>query len=270
MRKGELPEWDRRVCTTATVNDLDLLALRDTLQRMGVFQPDRSIDYYLSDTQSLSPFVPPLCFREPLTGVMRPRNFAMLLFGRSVQSYIPGAYSLFPVYAGPDRAEPHAERHELAGTLIDQTRRLFELLDVQPWVAFDKSDRLAPNAVNYPPQALHEAMINALAHRDYEMAEPARITVFSDRIEVLSPGSLPTGVAEKEFRLGRASPQWRNQCLAWFLNRLQLAQAEGQGIPTILRSVREEGCPPPEFRPGLPAYRRRIPDIPGSGKPGEC
>ena len=156
---------------------------------MGVFHPDKGIDEYLSDNQSLSPFVPPLCFREALTGTLRPRNFAMLLFGRNLQGHIHGAFSLFSVHPGVDRSEPHAERHELAGTLIDQARRLIELLDVQSYVAFDKTNRSAPNAVKYPPQALHEAMINALAHRDYEIVEPTRITVFSDRIEVLSPGS---------------------------------------------------------------------------------
>jgi len=248
VRKGTLEEWDRRICVTATANELDLLALRDALQRIGVFNPDRGVDEYLSESQSLSPFVPPLCVREPLTGVLRPRNFSMLLFGRNVQAHIQGAYSLFSVYPGADRSEPHAERNELPGTLIDQARRLVELLDVQSYVAFDKTDRSTPNAVKYPPRALHEAMINALAHRDYEIIEPTRITVFSDRIEVLSPGSVPTGVSVEELKHGRAPAKWRNQSLAWFLNRLQLAQAEGQGIPTILRSMREEGCPPPQFQ----------------------
>jgi ATP-dependent DNA helicase RecG len=247
VRKGVAEEWDRRGCASATVNDLDLIAFRDALQRMGVFNPDRGLDEYISETKSLSPFVPPLCVREPLTGILRPRNFAVLLFGRNVQSHIAGAYALFSVYPGTDRSEPHAERNELPGTLVEQARRLIELLDVQSYVAFDKTDRVAPNAVKYPPQALHEAMINALAHRDYEIVDPARITVFSDRIEILSPGSLPSGVSPEELRQGRASAKWRNQTLAWFLNRLQLAQAEGQGIPTILRSMREEGCPPPTF-----------------------
>lgn len=247
VRKGAVEPWDRRLCETATMNDLDLLALRDALQRMGVFHPHRGVEEYLSDTISLSPFVPPLCFRQPLTNLLRPRNFAMLLFGRNVQAHVPGGFSLFSIYPGTDRSELHAERNELAGTLIEQTRRLIELLDVQSYVAFDKTDRTAPNALKYPPRALHEAMINALAHRDYEIIEPTRVTVFSDRVEVLSPGSLPTGISSEEFRSGRAPAKWRNQSLAWFLNRLQLAQAEGQGIPTILRSMRDEGCPPPSF-----------------------
>lgn len=63
----------------------------------------------------------------------------------------------------------------------------------------------------------------------------------------MSPGSLPLGVDPVAFREGRAGPHWRNQVLAWFFNRLGLAQAEGQGIQTMLRIMRQEGCPPPAF-----------------------
>lgn len=245
VRKGALEPWDYRPCKAATVADLDLLALRDALQRMGVYSEDRGVEPYLSGDVQLSPFVPTLCVREPLTGVLRPRNFAVLLFGRELQRFMPGAYSLFSVYPGTDRSDSQAARHEIAGTLIEQARRLRDLLDIEAYTAFDKSDTTTPNVVKYPKRALYEAIGNALAHRDYELVDPTRITVFADRIEVLSPGSLPLGVDAVAFREGRAGPRWRNQTLAWFFNRLQLAQAEGQGIPTILRVMREEGCPPP-------------------------
>lgn len=247
VRKNEVEPWDRRVCATATTNDLDLVALRDALQRMNVFDPQRGIDDYLSDTRTLSPFVPPLCGRDQLTGALRPRNFAMLLFGRHTQAHVRGAYSLVSIYPGQDRSELHAERHELDGTLIEQARKTIDILGIQSFTAYDKTDESAPNALKYPRLALTEAMVNALAHRDYEMDDPTRTTIFSDRIEILSPGALPTGVKLETLQAGKASPKWRNQSLAWFLSRLQLAQAEGQGIPTIFRSMRDEGCPPPTF-----------------------
>ena len=171
----------------------------------------------------------------------------MLLFGRDPQRFIPGLISLFSIYPGRDRSDIHAERHELVGTVVEQSRRLNELLDVQSFTTFDKSNQTGPNSVKYPKRALYEATGNALAHRDYEEIDPTRVTVFEDRIEILSPGSLPFGVNVDKFRAGEAAPRWRNQALAWFFNRLQIAQAEGQGIPTILRAMREEGCPPPLF-----------------------
>jgi ATP-dependent DNA helicase RecG len=247
VRKGTLPSWDRRICFGSTVNDLDLLALRDALQRMRVFSSEKGVEAFLSDEAQISAFVPSLLVREPLTNVLRPRNFAILLFGRDPQRFIPGLVALFSVYPGRDRSDVHAERHEIAGTVVSQARRMNELLDIQSYTAFDKNDSSSPNAVKYPKRALYEAMGNALAHRDYEALDPTRVTVFENRIEIISPGSLPFGVEPAAFRSGTAHPRWRNQALAWFFSRLQLAQAEGQGIPTILRSMREEGCPPPQF-----------------------
>jgi ATP-dependent DNA helicase RecG len=245
VRKGTLEPWDRRPCNTADESDLDLLALRDALQRMSHFSSERGVEPYLSDDFPLSPFVPPLFYREPLTGALKPRNFAMLLFGRDTQKHIPGAVSIFSLYPGKDRSDTHAERHEIAGNLLEQARRLTELLNIQSHMVFDKQDTVSPNVLKYPVRALYEAVGNALAHRDYEELDPIRITVFMDRIEVASPGSLPLGVDPVEFKEGKAGPKWRNQTLAWFFSRLQLAQAEGQGIPTIFRVMREEGCPPP-------------------------
>ncbi|MEU5880836.1 ATP-binding protein [Spirillospora sp. NPDC047279] len=247
VRKGALEPWDRRPCNGATESDLDLLALREALQRMGIFSHETGVEPYLSPDVQLSAFVPPLLASEPLTGVLRPRNFAVLLFGRETQRFIPGAVTYFSIYTGGDRSDPHAERHDLAGNVLEQALRLQELLDIQSYTAFDKTDAASPNVIKYPKRALYEAMGNALAHRDYELPDPTRLTVFSDRIEVASPGALTTGIDIETLRTGTASPRWRNQSLAWFFSRMQLAQAEGQGIPTILRSMREEGCPPPTF-----------------------
>ena len=96
-------------------------------------------------------------------------------------------------------------------------------------------------------RALQEAVINAIVHRDYEVPDPIRITVFADRIEIKSAGTLHWGVDKEKFLMGKASPKWRNQSFAYLFNKLQLAQSEGQGIPTILRTMKEEGCPEPIF-----------------------
>jgi ATP-dependent DNA helicase RecG len=191
--------------------------------------------------------VPSLCHIEPLSGVVRPRNYAVLLFGREPQRFIPGAFTLYSSYPGVDRSEEVANRFELAGTLLDQARRLQELLEAEAVTLFDKANRKTPNVEKYPWRALQEAMINALAHRDYELVDPARITSFSDRIELVSPGPLPAGISLEDLRNRAVTPRWRNQALAWFLARLQLAQAEGQGIQTIRRTMKAAGCPPPSF-----------------------
>ena len=115
VRKGSVEPWDRRVCPTATERDLDLLVLRDTLNQMRVTIPEGQLEQFLSEETSLSPFIPSLCVRESLTNTLRPRNFAILLFGRTVQRFIPGAFSLFSVYPGLDRSDRHANGMRLPG-----------------------------------------------------------------------------------------------------------------------------------------------------------
>jgi len=214
---------------------------------MGMFTPERGIDPYLADGVQISPFVPSLCVAEPLTGVLRPRNYAVLLFGREPQKLVPGAFAIYSAYPGRDRTDPVAVRIEIPGTLLDQARRTQELLDSEALTIFDKTDLKSPNAQKYPRRALQEAMVNALAHRDYELFDPVRFTSYQDRIELISPGGLPYGITVTDLRRGTVTPRWRNQSLAWFLSRLQLAQAEGQGIQTIRSAMKAAGCPPPRF-----------------------
>ena len=72
-------------------------------------------------------------------------------------------------------------------------------------------------------------------------------TSFSDRVEFLSPGALPTGLTIERMRRGKVPPKWRNQTLAWIFLRLGLAQGEGQGLSTIRRELKSHGCPPPRY-----------------------
>jgi len=262
LRKQVIEPWDRRMNRTAKLEDIDLLILRDYLQQIDLWDSDKTIEQYLSYQERLASFIPPLAEKENLTSWVRPRNFALLMFGKEPTGFFPGAYSIFSIYRGKDRSEPTAERIEVVGTIVEQAQKLMALLNTESYTAFDKNHP-RPNQVKYPIRALREAVINALVHRDYESDQPTRITVFSDRIEINSVGSLPRVVDPETFKIGKASPYWRNQALAYFFNKLHLAQGEGQGIPTIIRTMLAEGCPPPIFQIGqenllciLPAHPR--------------
>jgi ATP-dependent DNA helicase RecG len=246
VRRGALEPWDRRVCSHATESDIDLLALRDTLTQLGL--GDSAPELYLSENVALSAFVPPLMAREPLTGVLRPRYFGLLLFGRNPQAFIPGAVAFFSRYAGFDRSAERGQRLELARTLIDQLRAILPIVEAEAITLFDKSNRTHPSVTKYPARALREAVVNAFVHRDYESLDPLRVTAFVDRIEVLTPGALSLGTNASELENATASPRWRNQTLAWFLARLGYAEAEGQGLRTIQTTLRDAGSPQAEYQ----------------------
>ena len=248
IKKQKIEYFDHRINGEATEKDIDFIILRNYLQDMGLFRPDKSLEDYLSDTEQIAEFIPPLFGRTKLDGVLRPRNFTLLFFGKreSIARLFLNRNTTLSIYTGRDRADQFAERHQITGNIVEQSKRVIELLNAQSYTVFDKISS-KPNQIKYPLRALQEAVVNAIVHRDYEMPEPNRITVFSDRIEIRSVGSLHWGVDKEKFVSGKASPKWRNQCFAYLFNKLQLAQSEGQGIPTILKTMKDEGCPPPIF-----------------------
>jgi predicted HTH transcriptional regulator len=264
IKKQKVEYFDKRINPNTTEADIDVLLFRDSIREMGLLFPEKLLEDYFSDKEQIAELVPPLFKRGGLDGVLRPRNFTLLLFGKkaAITANFPDAHIVLSIYKGTDRSEPTAERHILTGSIIEQAKKSVELLNTQAYTAFDKTNA-KPNQVKYPIRALQEAVINAIVHRDYEIPEPIRITVFSDRIEVMSPGSLHWGVDREKFLAGKASPKWKNQSFAYLFNKLQLAQSEGQGIPTIFRAMKEEGCPDPSFEIGsdsitcvLPAHPR--------------
>jgi predicted HTH transcriptional regulator len=262
--KREIMPFDKRANPKVNETDIDLLLFRDCMNEMKLSQPTKPLESYFSDNEQIAEFVPSLCVKKSLDGGLCLRNFALFMFGKknAITLNYPDAYISLSFYNGTDRSESTAERHLLTGSIIEQAKKTIELLNTQVYTAFDKISE-KPNQVKYPARALQEAVINAIVHRDYEIAEPIRITVFSDRIEIMSPGSLHWGIDKEKFLAGKANAKWRNQSFAYLFNKLQLAQSEGQGIPTIIRTMKEEGCPAPVFEIGtdsvtciLPAHPR--------------
>jgi predicted HTH transcriptional regulator len=246
--KNEIPPFDRRPNPNVGETDIDVLFFRACMNEMNLLQSSKPLEDYFSDKEQIAEFVPPLLARRSLDSGLCLRNFALFMFGKksSISLNFPDIHIIISVYNGIDRSESTAERHQLTGPIIEQSRRAIEILNTQAYTAFDKLST-KPNQIKYPIRALQEALINAVVHRDYEITEPIRITVFLDRIEIKSPGNLHWGVDKEKFLTGKAGPKWRNQCFAYLFNKLQLTQAEGQGIPTIIRTMKEEGCPNPMF-----------------------
>jgi predicted HTH transcriptional regulator len=248
--KQEIQPFDKRPNPNVGIEDIDAMLFRDCMTELRL-PKEKPLEDYFSDTEQIAEFVPPLLVKNKLDGTCCLRNFTLFLFGKktSYTRCFPDTYTVISIYDGIDRSEPNAVRYELTGPIVVQSRKALEILDMQIYTIFDKTN-VKPNQVKYPKRALQEALINAIVHRDYEIAEPIRITVFSDRIEIMSPGSLHWGIDKKKFLSGKAGPKWRNQSFAYLFNKLHLSQSEGQGIPTIFRTMKEEGCPEPVFELG--------------------
>ena len=100
----------------------------------------------------------------------------------------------------------------------------------------------------YPVEAIREAILNALIHRDYSIyteGTPVQVDLFADRLEIHSPGSLYGRMTVEQ--LGIARPDLRNPALAVMTETLTGAENRYSGIPTIRRAMKEYGLPEPIF-----------------------
>ena len=95
-------------------------------------------------------------------------------------------------------------------------------------------------------EALREALVNALVHRDYTISAPVRVIVFDDRLELRTPGKLPNTVTIESLRIG--VHVLRNPTLYNIFLKSGLVTDAGSGIPRIIHLIREKTGREPELR----------------------
>lgn len=97
---------------------------------------------------------------------------------------------------------------------------------------------------DYPPEAIRELIINAYAHRDWTRQNTVEVTVYSDRMEIISPGALPNGMTVEKIKAGERTP--RNNKITDIFRHYGLMEDHGMGIrrKVIPLMQRENGCEP--------------------------
>ena len=144
-------------------------------------------------------------------------------------------------FSGEDKGS-FQDRREFGGSLFQQMEELYSYLDMrnQTRATFDGLYRI--DTRDYPEDALREALLNSLVHRDYSFRASTIVSVYADRIEFVSVGGLPSGIALDDIMLGLSV--CRNPKLAAIFYRLQLIEAYGTGMPKIMRAYTESELKP--------------------------
>ena len=112
----------------------------------------------------------------------------------------------------------------------------------------DRETGIRRDKTEYPIEALREAILNAVIHRDYSIhteGTPIQIDFFTDRVEIHSPGCLYGRMSIEQ--LGIAKPDLRNPALAVMTETLTAAEHRYSGIPTMRNAMKEYGLPEPKF-----------------------
>ncbi len=123
------------------------------------------------------------------------------------------------------------DRRELSGSLLEQMEEAFNYIDRynRTRAEFSGLDRV--DMRDYPPEAIREALMNAIVHRDYSFSGATLISIFEDRMEFVTIGGLVKGITLDDVKLGVSV--LRNQHLANIFYRLRLIEAYGTGILKI-------------------------------------
>jgi len=179
-----------------------------------------------------------------------PTNAGLLFFGYDPQQHLIQSEVVCVLYRDTSGVGGYADRKIITGTiqeLIDETEAFLAQHvpvegRIEGWKRIDLPD--------YPLEALREAVVNAVIHRDYtRRGESIRVFYYADRIEVHSPGLLLPGVTVEQMRRGEVTSKLRNPILAGLLRDIPgYMERVGSGIRLMLEETKQMGLPPPQFR----------------------
>ncbi len=251
-----LMRYDTKPVPRASLQDLDLRRLEDYFRQWRKQEAPPQED--LQAWQRL------LLNCDLMEGEMEratPTVGAMLLFGRNPNRFVPQAGISAAAYPSPDKDYAALERAVLRGPLVglfSQAGQLLETGVVEQAMDFVRRNTrveafITPGGqrrdrwADYPLEAVREAVVNAIAHRDYSIAvTDIELSLYSDRLEIISPGRLPNTVTVDKMRLGYRAT--RNELVKEVLRDYAYIEATGLGIPRkIIRGMREHNGTEPDL-----------------------
>ena len=190
------------------------------------------------------------------TGVERATIAGVLLCAQSPQEWMPQATIVATHYRGQDRASGQLDAQEIVGPLPVQVADTVKFVVRNMRVAARKMPE-REDAPQYSTAAVFEAVVNAVAHRDYSMSSRRiRLSMFKNRLEIDSPGQLPNGMTIEGMDASQAT---RNEVIASVFGRIPvgdvpgsdhrryLMERRGDGVSIILEETRETAGILPEY-----------------------
>ncbi len=187
----------------------------------------------------------------------QPTAAGILLFGKNPQAFFPQSGLTFVKFLGTDpRGEDnlpgYGRREEITGPLARIIERTWQVVYDEMHVGAVVKGLEREDKTEYPRFAVREALVNAVCHRDYRMrGRRVEIRMFTDRMEVISPGGLPgfitvDNIVEEHFS--------RNPRVVAGLFQWGYIEELGLGIDRMIEEMVQIGHPPPRFKAQLHSF----------------
>ncbi|WP_419950518.1 DUF4062 domain-containing protein [Candidatus Palauibacter sp.] len=175
-------------------------------------------------------------------------NAAVLLFGRAPQRFLLSSEIKCAHFHGTEVAKPIPSYQVYKGTvfsLVDQAVD-FVLGKIALAIGTRAESVQVPVTYEIPKEVVTEAIVNAVAHRDYTDSSSVQVMLFADRLEVMNSGRLPPPLTVEKLRVPHQSLPG-NPLLAESMYLLQYIERMGTGTVDMIRRCAEAGLPEPEF-----------------------
>ena len=173
------------------------------------------------------------------------KRAAILLFGTDPRDYFFNAYAKIGKFGQND--EELLSQNVIEGNAFQLADKLIDFLETKyltKKISYNGIHRI--ETLEYPFEALREAIINAIIHKDYT-GPFIQISVFEDKLMIWNPGSLPDEITIEDLKKPHSSYP-RNPKLADIFFKGGLIEAWGRGTLRIINSCKEMGLPHPDFK----------------------
>jgi ATP-dependent DNA helicase RecG len=219
--------------TTASVDDLEHKKLREYFLTNRPNPID--IDSF-STARREQQLTTAKILTESATG-KAPTLWALLLFGTNPQEHVPHSEAIYAHYQGADVGSRLLDQKTFQGTLIEIVENATTVLEAALPVISDIVGLKREEKPAIARKVLREALVNAVCHRQYAITGPVRLLLFSDRLEVISPGAPPNGVTEENMQRGGISVP-RNYFLFQNLKNMNYVDMLGRGLEMIYKEIK--------------------------------
>ena len=240
-----------------TINDLDIEKIKGYLKIRGHddFLKNNSIENFLISSKLASK-----------NGSLKIKNATLLFFAKEPADFFSQIEIKLVQFDGtePVKIISHQLIQSDPVNSIEKSLSFFKKNLSKSIEITDKAKR--EEKFEYPIDVVREAIVNAVAHRDYFSKDAIQIYLFSNRIEITSPGSLPFGLPRELF--GTLSVR-RNPIIYRLLRDYDYVEGLGSGVPRMINSMREHKLKDPEFGIYEHFFRIVLYNLKGSQKPIE-
>ncbi len=180
-------------------------------------------------------------------GIAYPSTAAILFFGKNPHSFFSESMIITCHFMGTSGREALAT-FDCEGPLLQQFKDAFHFVISRLTSSFTIKGPIRKEILEVPQEAIREAILNMLAHRNYHISAPSKIFIYDDRIEFFSPGDIPGPFNVHNLRSGLTYV--RNPIICNFFRRAGLIEKLGTGFITMLDTMEKEGLNPPHVIEG--------------------